>query len=77
MMKARTFSLAMVALLALLVLALPTAGQTSGFVINNADATSYVAVAASPNLNTLISSVGPRFVADHANAMRYYGTLSQ
>lgn len=65
------------AITALLLLTfVPTApqarGQPTGFVITNADATSYISTTISTPLNTLIAGVGPRFVIEHANGLRYY-----
>lgn len=71
-MKARTIFLAATTSVVLFTLAGPTAGQSGSFVITNADATAYVDVAASSDLNPLISSVAPRFVVQYANAMRSY-----
>ena len=69
-----TLTLAVAGLL--LLIFLPTApqarGQPTGFVITNADATSYISTTVSTPLNTLIAGVGPRFVVEHANGLRYY-----
>ena len=62
-------------MIAALLLLLPTTvhGQVPpGFIINDADATTYVTTTASSQLNMLISSVPPRFVVQHANGIRYY-----
>ncbi len=65
-----------VLMIAALLLLLPTAahGQTPpGFIITNADATTYVTTTASSQLISLTSNIPPRFVIQYANADRFYG----
>ncbi len=69
---ALTFAIAALLLSALLLLPTTARGQPTGFIITNADATSYVTTTASSQLNTLIGNVAPRFVVQYANGIRYY-----
>lgn len=73
-MKPLTLALALAAVMlaALMLVARPARGEPSQFIISNADAVSYISVAPSSTLNTLIAGVGPRFVVEHANTMRFF-----
>lgn len=75
-MNAKLVLTLVVAILLLLgvVLLVPTTaqGQTTGFIISNADAVAYVSTTVSSQLITLIGNVPPRFVVQHANGIRYY-----
>ncbi len=64
-----------VLLLAMVFMLLPMSahGQMPGFIITNADATTYVTITASSQLTNLIRLVPPRFVIQYANADRFYG----
>jgi len=73
MMKVRTIALSVATVLAVLALVLPAKSQMNRIIVNKADATSELSVAPSADLNALITSVGPRFVVQYANALRYYG----
>jgi PKD repeat protein len=71
MMKARIIFLAATTLLVLFTFIGRTAGQSGNIVITGADATVNVDLAAP----SVIPDVGPRFVVQFANAMRYYNMI--
>jgi hypothetical protein len=70
-MLAITLVLALVA--AVLTQANPARSQPNQFIINNADGVEYVSTTESAELNGLISGIGPRFVVEFANGIKYYG----
>ena len=49
-----------------------TRTNATGFIITNADATTYVTTTASSQLISLTSLVPPRFVVEYANGMHFY-----
>ena len=72
-MKTQTYVSVIVALLTLLLITSPTsAGVNDGFIIVNADATSYISMTSSPELNTAIQGVADRFIVQYANGMKFY-----
>lgn len=73
---ALTLAIAMILLLTLLPATQTAQGQTTGFVITNADVVAYVSTTISSQLNGLIANVAPRFVVEHANGLRYYAIPS-
>ena len=69
---ALTLAIAALLLITLLPATQKAQGQTTGFIISNADAVAYVSTTVSSQLNGLIANVAPRFVVQYANGMRYY-----
>jgi hypothetical protein len=74
-MRHRLISLVLVIGLAAYVWIHQAQSQSGGFIISSADAVVYIDQANSPTLETLISSVVPRFVVQYANGMKYINTM--
>lgn len=74
-MKNRAFALILVSVLAAFVLIHQANGQSTGFIITNADAVVYIDPAGSPTLETLITSVTPRFVVQYADVMKFVSVI--
>jgi PKD repeat protein len=70
-MNARRIALLIIIVLVALVLASPVRGQ-GGIIVNNADATATIGVACSSDC-AAIPNIGPRFVVQYANGIRYIG----
>jgi hypothetical protein len=51
----------------------PARSEPDQFIISNADEVVYLSTSPSPELNSLIAGVGPRFVVEYANSIKYYG----
>ena len=65
-------TLAIILVAPVLTLANPASCEIGGFIINNADAVECVSTTPSSELNLLIARVGPRFVIEYANGIKYY-----
>jgi hypothetical protein len=75
-MKTKIFVLLCILLLGVMLGSQIARGQPSGFVLERADASVNISVAPASELNTLITQVGPRFIVEYANTLKFYQVLA-
>jgi hypothetical protein len=71
-MKIRVLSGLIVALVVLIILALPVQSQTNQIVVTDADARVDISLSSSAQLNILTSSLNPHFILQYADANKFY-----